>query len=393
MRRKSRRWRRRVPEDRNSLRKTWDAESEPQLEGDESVEWGGQSIWAVGFTPGGAPYGLTIDEYRESSAEYARYRGADWAEVKRLLGEVLARKADRAVEIDIGWVRYLDRGLCRKAFTAEVEVAPDPSGLSGTYVILLPLPDAEPSFDARARFEARLLAHLATLDLPLRIPRILGLLSCDGRPATVETLVHGIPLDLRAGRQPGVRPWDVVAQVAATVHALDVDALFLPGGPIGEIPDSSTRREYALAQLSILEGRPEPLLQDVHAWALEHLPPTERSVLVHGDLLGQNILLAPRELPGLIDWEYARLGDPAYDLAIVTRGARRPFQLADGLDRLLDAYAARSWEVRKEHVRLYELCLLARGYLEALEGGVRTHPPEVMLDRLRGAFRRVTERG
>ena len=28
----------------------------------------------------------------------------------------------------------------------------------------------------------------------------------------------------------------------------------------------------------------------------------------------------------------------AYDLAIVTRGARRPFQMADGLDRLLGDY-------------------------------------------------------
>jgi aminoglycoside phosphotransferase (APT) family kinase protein len=382
-----------VPEDRNSRKTPQDAESEPQLEGDEWVEWGGQLIWAAGFTSGGAPYGLTVDQYRESSAEYARYRRADWAEAKRLLKEVFARTADRAVEVDIGWVQYLDRGLCRKAFTAEVEFNPDPSGLSGAYVILLPLPEAEPSFDARARFEARLLTHLATLDLPLRIPRILGLLSCDGRPATIETLVHGIPLDLRAGHQPGVRPWDVVAEVAATVHTLDVDALSVPGGPAGKIPGSSTRRVHALAQLSILVGRPEPLLQDVHAWALEHLPPAERSVLVHGDLLGQNILLAPRELPGLIDWEYARLGDPAYDLAIVTRGVRRPFQIADGLDRLLEAYASRSSEIRKEHVRLYELWLLARGYLEALEGGVRTHPPEVLLDRLRGAFRRVTEWG
>lgn len=382
-----------MPEDRNSRRTPQDAESEPQLEGGEWVEWGGQLIWAAGFTSGGAPYGLTVDEYRESSAEYAGYRGADWAEAKRLLRQAFARGADRSTRIEIGWVRYLDRGLCRKAFTAEVELDPDPSGLSGAYVVLLPLPDAEPLFDARAHFEARLLTHLATLELPLRAPRILGQFSCAGRPATIETLVHGIPLDLRAGRQPGVRPWDVVAEVAATVHALDVDALSLPGGPVGKLPGTSTRRKHALAQLSILEGRSEPLLQDVHAWALEHLPPAEQSVFLHGDLLGQNILLAPRELPGLIDWEYARRGDPAYDLAIVTRGVRRPFQLADGLDRLLDAYAARSSEIRKEHVRLYELWLLARRYLESLEGGVRAHPPEVLLDRLRGAFRRVMERG
>ncbi|MES1178233.1 MAG: phosphotransferase [Myxococcales bacterium] len=48
----------------------------------------------------------------------------------------------------------------------------------------------------------------------------------------------------------------------------------------------------------------------------------------------------PGQTPAVIDWEYTALGDPAYDLAIVTRGARRPFQnrprsrqVAGGLQR------------------------------------------------------------
>ena len=92
---------------------------------------------------------------------------------------------------------------------------------------------------------------------------------------------------------------------------------------------------------------------------------------------------------GLIDWEQARFGDPAYDLAIVTRGARRPFQLADGLDRLLEAYAARSMEIRKDHVHLYELCLRTRQYAEALAGNAGMHPPEVLLDNVYSTFGRV----
>lgn len=31
------------------------------------VEWGGELIWAAGFTSGGAPYGLTSEEYFEST--------------------------------------------------------------------------------------------------------------------------------------------------------------------------------------------------------------------------------------------------------------------------------------------------------------------------------------
>jgi aminoglycoside phosphotransferase (APT) family kinase protein len=393
MRRRSRKPHRPIAGATQPRRSPRDAESEPRLEGEDWVEWGDQRIWAAGFTSGGAPYGLTEEEMRESSAAEGEARGADWARAKRLLEQFLANRSGPAVDIEIGWVKHLGSGLCRKAFTAEVSLSPDPGSLSGDYVVLLALPNAEPSYDDRARFEARLLTRLSSLDLPLRIPRLLGLLSSAGRPVLLETRVSGFPLDLRAGRQTRVRPWDLVAQVAAAVHALDSDILSFPESPEGKVPGPATRRDYALAKLSALEGLPDPVFPEIHAWGMEHLPGPARSVLLHGDLLGQNILLVPGELPGLIDWEWAHLGDPAYDLAIVTRGARRPFQLADGLDRLLESYAARSIEIRKEHVHLYELCLMARQYVDALAENARTHPPDVLLDRIYSAFRRVSRRG
>jgi len=267
-----------------------------------------------------------------------------------------------------------------------VSLRPDPEDLSDNYVVLLPRPDAERSYDERAWSEARLLTRLASLDLPLRIPKVLGLLPDGGRPAIIETAVHGVPLDLRAGRQPGLRPWEIVAEVASAVHALNRESL----SPDWKMPGFGTRRDHALASLSILEGRPEPPLRDIHAWALENLPPAEPSVLLHGDLLGQNILLAPEEPLGLIDWERAELGDPAYDLSIVTRGARRPFQIPGGLKHLLEAYAVRGSEIRKEHVHLYELCMIARWYVEALQQNrERGQPPEHYLSQLSGAFWRV----
>lgn len=392
MRRRSRKPRRPLGKDIQPRRGPRTAESEPRLEGEEWVEWGNQRIWAVGFTAGGAPYGLTEEEMRESSAAEAEAQGAGWARAKRLLEQFLASRSGTTADIEIGWVRHLGSGLCRKAFTAEVSLFPDPAGLGGDYVVLLPLPDAEPSYDDRARFEARLLARLSSVDLPLRIPRVMGLLSCAGRPVLIETRIPGIPLDLRAGRQRSVRPWDLVARAAAAVHALDADILSFPENPDWKVPGHETRRDHALASLSMLEGLPDPVFPEIHAWALEHLPGPERSVLLHGDLLGQNILLVPGEPPGLIDWEWARFGDPAYDLAIVTGGARRPFQLADGLDRLLEAYAARSAEIRKDHVHLYELCLRTRQYVEALAEDARTHPPEALLDNVYSTFQRVLKR-
>jgi hypothetical protein len=224
---------------------------------------------------------MTVTEFRAMSEEMDSAAG--WARAKRLLANALAQRAEQGARIDIGWVSYLADGLCRKAFSAAADVYPDRYGLSGDYVILLPLRDAEPEFDVRARFEAWLLDRLAAIELPFRPPRLLGLLPDAGRPALVETFVTGIPLDLRAGRQ---------------------------------------------------------------------------------------------------------LGDPAYDLAIVTRGARQPFQIAGGLDRLLESYAGQATEIKKDNVHLYELCLLARWYRESLTGP-RGHPSAELLNRLRGHFRRT----
>jgi aminoglycoside phosphotransferase (APT) family kinase protein len=388
MGRRSPRRPRREQRPRPAARRPLDPNNEPLPEGEDWVEWGGELVWAAGFTEGGAPYGLSVADFRKMSEETAGTSG--WARAKRLLAETLARRAAPGARIDIGWISSLGEGLCRKAFAAEADIHPDREGLSGDYVVLLPLRAADPEFDARVRFEAWLLDRLARIELPFRVPRLLGVLPDAGRPALIETFVTGIPLDLRSGRQPAVCPWEVVAEVAAAVHGFDVEGLATNGYGSLALPGARTRREYALAQLSVFADLDEPLLREVHAWALEHLPPEDPAVLLHGDLLGQNILLHPREPLGLIDWENAKRGDPAYDLAIVTRAARQPFQIAGGLDRLLAAYASRAREIEKDHVHLYELCLLARWYRESLAGPHRGgHLPAELLKRLHGHFRRI----
>lgn len=363
----------RFPPHRERKERRLEAASEPLPEDEEWVRWGDQLVWADDFT-----------------SDYGYRQGAGWARARRLLQDVFAYPPGDKTKVEIGRVRYLGEGIWRRAYTADVSLSPDPGSLSGPYVVLLTKADAEPSFDDRVRFEARLLLRLPSLRLPLRTPRLLGLLPDAGRPAILESGVAGVPLDLRAGRQGGVRPWEVVAQVAAAVHSADLQPLAATETPAWRMPGYPTRREHALAELAVFEDLSEPVVQEAHTWALEHLPAAEPSVLIHGDLLGQNILLAPGHPTGLIDWEQARLGDPAYDLAIVTRGGRQPFKIDRGLDRLLESYAACAPEVRKEHVHLYELCLLTRWYRESLDPRLRSHPPEEMLDRLCRHFRRAT---
>ena len=95
----------------------------------------------------------------------------------------------------------------------------------------------------------------------------------------------------------------------------------------------------------------------------------------------------------MIDWEYAMRGDPAYDLAIVTRGVRRPFQVDGGLHRLLEAYvAAGGPPLTTADVHFHELCLAAGWYREAL-AGKGAHPPDQERQRLRGILKRAQAAG
>jgi len=354
---------------------------EPLLPEGDWYDYGHDSLWIVGHTAARFPYGPPRSEM-EASLERESH-GARWARAKAILRIALASRIPGA-RIEIGRVARVGQGLSRDVFAADVEVSPDPVALSGPYAVLLPTPGADERVSERAEREARLLHRLAELSLPLRVPRVLGVWPDDeGRLALVRQYLPGVELDPRAGRQPFVRPWEVVGQLAAAVHSLDVGAL------AGLLPGHETRTAHAEEALLVFENLDAPEARAGLAWARDHLPPAVPSVLLHGDLLGQNILLAPGAPPGLVDWEYARRGDPAYDLAVVTRGVRRPFQIDRGMDRLLEAHARfGGCAVEAGHVHVFELSMLAGWYRDSLQA-TDGEPPQHSLDRLRALLRRL----
>lgn len=121
--------------------------------------------------------------------------------------------------------------------------------------------------------------------------------------------------------------------------------------------------------MAIFDELDIPESREARAWYEYHLPPDEPVQLLHGDLLGQNLLLDIEDNSlGVIDWSQAHIGDPAYDLAVVTRGKREPFQIKGGLQKLLEAYNSRSGAtLTPDQVQLYELCLLAGFYKQDCE--------------------------
>lgn len=311
---------------------------------------------------------------------FARSSGG-WVQAKHALERVLA--AHGAVEI--GYVRKIGEGLSYEVYAAHVGVQPDEGGRSGEYTVHLPIPRAALRPNLSPSTEIALLDRVAAQIEPLRLPTVIGVASVGGTEAVVRSYVDGTPLNLRGGREPAVRPWEIVGQVAAAIHGVDVTGL---RGLAGH----ATWRQHALAEIAVLGGLPE--LREAEAWALANLPPDEPSVLLHGDLLGQNILLHPSEPPAIIDWKSATLGDPAYDLSIVTRGVRKPFKVTNGMECLIDAYnravrPPRRKAITASAVHLHELCLAGRWYRRSLDGPDGRFPPEQELQRLGGVLERA----
>lgn len=313
-----------------------------------------------------------------------RPRRPGWRDARRVLLEALrgGREPGDAPGEVVGRVRRLGDGLSYRAFVAECAPAGPASGETLTLGARLPQPDAPGDPTEAADREVRLVGRLAELDLPIRIPRIVATVPVPGGTAIVQEMLEGLPLEMRAGRSR-LAPWEAVAEVAVAVHAIE------PERVADAVPGFPTRRDHARSRLRELEEAGVPEAAEALAWALEHLPPPEASRFVHGDLLGQNILLplerlvntatevaagegspeTEEEKLGVLDWEAALLGDPAYDLAIVTRGVRRPFQTSGGLEELLEAYARRGGRpIERAEVHLHELALAAGFYRQAVEG-------------------------
>jgi len=113
------------------------------------------------------------------------------------------------------------------------------------------------------------------------------------------------------------------------------------------LPSSRGRSKHIklrLAQLDEALFAKFPLANEVREWITTSIAADERCCASHGDLLPQNLLC---EWPGtdqldtpigVVDWEMSRVGDPAYDLAIVSRGNRKVFGISDGLKILVGQY-------------------------------------------------------
>src|SRR5947208_15800145 len=107
-----------------------DASTDEPRPGDDGwEEYGGELMWVVGHTEGGAPYGLKADEFRLANEQFAGAAG--WACARFVLKQVLDLPSDPGTHANVDWVRMIGRGMSREIFGADVQLTPDPSHRSG----------------------------------------------------------------------------------------------------------------------------------------------------------------------------------------------------------------------------------------------------------------------
>ena len=203
-----------------------------------------------------------------------------------------------------------------------------PSGANAEQACILRLLQQRHDWQAGPEPRERLLREGQTLqalkraDFPHATPEFICFVVDDESQVIgmIETAVPGFSLDAFKGRST-LRS---IARAAANVHRMAV-------GEFRHLAGSDDRAQHVQARLADLDGAlfaEFPLAREIREWILGHLPSGGGTCLLHGDLLPQNLLgnweESSREEPlvGIVDWEMACIGDPAYDLAIVSRGNR-----------------------------------------------------------------------
>lgn len=315
-----------------------------------------------------------------------RYRGRpDWAQGKEVLWEVLTGLGEE--EPDVGFLKFIGKGLFYSVLYTEIELGGEPVDV----VVRVPRSDVGDDQPGAARRAVAVREALLDRELPFEVARSFGCADSDHGLAVVDEWVSGRPLDEKLP-QKLVDPVEVTAIAAAGCHGVEPDDFreLLPG--------FATRRAHAESVLELLEEEDSTVFADARQWVKKHLPPDTPSRLVHGDLLGQNILVHvdwqdPDDWSAtVIDWDAAQMGDPAYDLAIVSRGHRKVFRDGQSLQQLVDAYNERAEEpVDIAHVRIYELWLKARLYLSEVEESGQSAHAEQLLTNLDAVLRRCRE--
>ena len=243
--------------------------------------------------------------------------------------------------------------------------------------------------------EAQTLQALKDAGFAFETPELVCMVKSEARQPVglVENWVWGMSLQFYKDSSDADRIIPTIAAVAAAVHRLP------PGrfSHLPALPDSRTHILKELKSLSPALFREYPAAQAARKWILSRLPVNRPATVLHGDLLPQNINCGENKGEwkiAVIDWEFAAIGDPAYDLAIVTRGDRRLMGKNNGLQQLIDNYRETDGiDLSLADVHIHELLMILKWLWESAQGHrkglTEGHGPAHYAQRVESLLRRA----
>jgi aminoglycoside phosphotransferase (APT) family kinase protein len=141
---------------------------------------------------------------------------------------------------------------------------------------------------------------------------------CFGREAFVMRRLRGESVGRRVVLKPEFAEARTklplrMAEELARIHAVSLEGLgFLPGTRGGDsVPGWVNRLRSELDATD----EAHPVIELALHWLERHAPTPNPITLQHGDFRIGNLLVSNEDLIGVLDWEFAHVGDPAEDLA------------------------------------------------------------------------------
>ncbi|MBU0988048.1 MAG: aminoglycoside phosphotransferase family protein [Proteobacteria bacterium] len=210
----------------------------------------------------------------------------------------------------------------------------------------------------------------------------------------IETWVWGISLPFYKKSIHYDRIVPSIAEAAVAVHQLPKDKF----KHLQMYPDSRTHVLKLLGSLPPEVFSQYPAAHRTRDWILSHLPEKRHATVLHGDLLPQNLICGENRGEwkiSVIDWEFAIIGDPACDLAVVTRGHKKLEGKDNGLKLLLNFYKeAGGAELSMSDIHIHELIMILNWLWDSAEAKRKDrhgggHGPEFYLQRLESLLHRA----
>jgi aminoglycoside phosphotransferase (APT) family kinase protein len=172
------------------------------------------------------------------------------------------------------------------------------------------------------RYEMERLVMARAYAAGVPCPEVLGVVAIDDTAVMLESFVDGSPL--RSVASPA-RFATACGVVLATIHGIAVDGF-------GNL-DAAGRGGWPTFASWFVGAATDDAL------AGTDVPPVGEPVLVHGDFSPANVLVRGEEIVAVVDWESAKAGPPALDLAwwdwwVATLGGGAPFSG----DAMFDGY-------------------------------------------------------